>query len=1010
VLLVALVTALLGWLGQRWVTIDSDLTSTIPSGDPLIEGSRRLLQRHPVSDRIVLDLSVPGQVDRPRLLRAADALEQRLRQSGAFAQVGFGQAPEALAGLDQRTASALPLLFDRRTLHDSVAPRLTEAAIRESLQRSLGALSSLEGVGRTATLQSDPLGLRGLALGRLSALSPKKDARIDSGHLFSADGQHLLLSALPHRVTGDPQASRRLAGVVQESLAAVQSLDGPGAVPLHIVTAGSYRVAADNEQILRGDTLRSVWWVTAGIGLVLLLVFSRPALGLLSLLPAGAGIAAAQLLYGRFEPRLSALAIGFGAALVSNTVDQGLMFLTFADRHRDYTPRRIAQQLLSSGWLATITTAGAFLALRWSGYPLLAQLGTFAALGMLVSYFFVQLVMPLMFRRAPGPGRAPWLPMDRWMAALDGRAGRVAMGTALLVLLALTPFARPHFSADLLGMSTVSAETRAAEAEIRGIWGDLFTRAYLFVESPTLEQLQQRSDVLAGFLEEQREQGAISGGLSPSELLPGSALAAEHLRAWQEFWTAERQEAVRAALTRQAEELGFTADAFAPFLAQLTSPRLEGLPLDELTVTLLGGAPAKDGRGWVLLTSVERLPGYDASRFAEAAAARGLIAFDGPEFRHRLERYLGSAFGRMMLIAAGFVILCVALASLDWVITLVMMAPVFFGLLATLGVLGLMGKPIGLPGIMLGIIVFGMGIDFSVHLVHVAQRFPNPNADAHVPVRLGVVLASSTTLVGMATLAFARHEALRGAGLSGLLAVGFTALFALALVPPVMAWLLPQGRRWPEGVQQPAQRRRLTLARYRHLDAHPRLFARFKLALDPMFERLDALVGDAEQLVDLGAGHGLQGAWLLSGSPRRFVRALEPDPDRASVARWVLGERGHLTEAALPTLPDAPPQDVVLLLDVAHYLDDETLGETLGGVFGLLRPGGRLLLRDTVPGRPGFAWERVVEATLMRLRRQRAHFRPRGELQARLEAVGFHVQLEATPGREETWFIATRPQ
>jgi len=225
-----------------------------------------------------------------------------------------------------------------------------------------------------------------------------------------------------------------------------------------------------------------------------------------------------------------------------------------------------------------------------------------------------------------------------------------------------------------------------------------------------------------------------------------------------------------------------------------------------------------------------------------------------------------------------------------------------------------------------------------------------------------------------------------------------------------MAWLLPQGRRWPEGVQQPAQRRRLTLARYRHLDAHPRLFARFKLALDPMFERLDALVGDAEQLVDLGAGHGLQGAWLLSGSPRRFVRALEPDPDRASVARWVLGERGHLTEAALPTLPDAPPQDVVLLLDVAHYLDDETLGETLGGVFGLLRPGGRLLLRDTVPGRPGFAWERVVEATLMRLRRQRAHFRPRGELQARLEAVGFHVQLEATPGREETWFIATRPQ
>lgn len=176
-----------------------------------------------------------------------------------------------------------------------------------------------------------------------------------------------------------------------------------------------------------------------------------------------------------------------------------------------------------------------------------------------------------------------------------------------------------------------------------------------------------------------------------------------------------------------------------------------------------------------------------------------------------------------------------------------------------------------------------------------------------------------------------------------------------------------------------------------------------------MFPRLAELVGPARRVLDIGCGFATPAAWLLAARPEMRFHCLEPDPRRAAVAAWVLGSAGVVQVGAAPRLPASPwPPEAVLFLDVAHYLDDQGLLDTLQAVRARLAPGGRLVLRATVPGGSRQRWQRWLERSRLFMRRQPSHYRPAGELRRLIAHSGFSLLLEepTAPGREETWFVA----
>ncbi len=1000
--------------GLARLKVDTDISRALPGEDPVLEAAARVVARHPALDQVVIDLHLAGAdpQGRPppapeRLARAARLVEERLAASGLFTRVGLGQAAGAFPALLDLVSLHLPDLFTPGELEAQVAPRLAPAAVREALARTLEELGELAGVGQAGLAARDPLRLRELVLARLAAARPAEGARLHLGALLDAEGRHALVLAEPEGRGADTDLGRRIAARLEALPAELAAALGPGpAVELDAV--GSFRAAVDNEDIVRRDTERGVSLATLGIALLLLLCFPRPLLGLLGLLPSVAGASLALLAYSLLRPSISALALGFGGALISITVDCSVAFLLHLDRHHETSGRAVARELWAPSLSAMLTTVGAFLALGLSGFEMLAQMGLFASLGALFSFLFVHLVFPLLFPRLGPARRGSLLPVERWLTRATTGRGFWAFGLLLLAGAGLLAGGLPRVDADLAAMNTVRPATLAAEGRVRAAWGDLGASAHLLVEAPDLEGLRARADALGALLEAERAAGRVRGGLTPGEVLPGAARARAQREAWRAFFSPARREALRQALGEAGAELGFAEDAFAPFLEALEAPPAAPPGLSAEVAPLLG--VWRTGEGWAWAGALQPGPGYAAGPFVDAALARGAAVFDAGLFTRRLSERIGEAYLRMLWMMGAAIALLVFLVLADWLLWLVALLPTVFTFAATLGALRLLGRPLDIPGLLLLAVVLGVGVDFAVFYLKGAQRVRDERHPSLGPIRVMVLLAGGSTLLGMLSMVPSEHAVPRSAGITTALGIAGALLGTLVLLPPLLGRLFAAVPFPGEALVAGCRRHRaLVRARYRRLAPYPRLFARFKLALDPLFRRLDELVGPAGRVLDVGAGLGVPAAFLLACRPGLRLTGLEPDPERAHVAGLVVGERGQVLCAAAPDLSAAEgPYDAALLLDVVHHLSDEELERTLAGLRARLAPGGRLVLRADVPGRGRLAWERLLEALRLGLAGRRSRFRRAEELRAALGRAGLRVILEApsAPGREETWFVA----
>jgi predicted exporter/SAM-dependent methyltransferase len=997
---------LAAWAGQRRLRIDTDITNAVPAGNPAFESARQVLARHTSLDRVVVDVAMrDGRANVSALVAAGDALVAELERSGQFASVGTSAAAAGFTSLFAELPSRLPLLFSARELAQQVLPRLAPEAIAARLHGLATDAAELAGIGTAGRVAQDPLGLSDLVLARLGDLVPTPSARLAQGHIVSADGKHLLVTATPREGGRDTQAGHAIAALMREAAQRFASAKaGQPGYGVVLTPVGGYRAAIDNESLVRSDATRAIWVSTLGIALLLLVCFPRPWLGVFALYPALAGGCFALLAYTFVESDISALALGFGGALISITVDQGAVYLLFVDRRTKTAGRRAAHEVFAIGSLSTLVNIGAFLALRLTGFRVLGQMGLFAALGIAFSYLFVHLVFPHIFPSVPAARRGPWLPVDRFLGRISAGRGRRALLVAAALLLLGLAFARPRFVVDLNAMNTVRAETAAAESRVRAVWGDLFHRLYVLIDATDEADFARKSDAWLGLLERLQASQVLGRGFSPSLVAPGPERAAANAQAWARFWSNERVAAVTRALRDGAETAGFAADAFDPFLSRLVVPPAAAPPPTGAERALLGIAPGRDGEGLVWLGSVRPGPRYQPDTFAAEARQAGLFVFDGSNFSTTLAAFLARSFRLMLLVVAGFVAISVLLFFLDLRMAAIALAPLAFSFVLTLATLHVAGRPIDIVGLILSVLIFGMGVDYSFSFVRVYQRCLDEQHPSHGPVRTSIFLAASATMVGMITLVFAQHSVTRSAGIMASLAIGYCALGAFVLLPPLLRWRLaprplwPPDRRWPE---------RWVRERFAPLAAYPRLFARCKLRLDPMFARLYELAPASGTVLDIGCGFGVSAAWLLAGSAHIRVVGVEPDEDRAAVARFVLGERGDVHVGAAPEALPEVAASAVLCLDVIHYLDDAALACTLRHARRCLPPGGKLVLRATVPGEGRTPFYRWVETRRLALRRHRPCYRPQQTIAQALTTAGFSVTLvePTAPGREETWFV-----
>jgi SAM-dependent methyltransferase len=193
-------------------------------------------------------------------------------------------------------------------------------------------------------------------------------------------------------------------------------------------------------------------------------------------------------------------------------------------------------------------------------------------------------------------------------------------------------------------------------------------------------------------------------------------------------------------------------------------------------------------------------------------------------------------------------------------------------------------------------------------------------------------------------------------------------------------------------------------------------FARGKLSRDPvftaMFER--GWIPNGARLLDLGCGQGLLAAWLMAAGriweqgawpamwpapPKSVhVRGIELMPADVRRAKAALGataefECADIREAGFGNA------DVVVILDVLHYMDYGAQDSILARVRAALEPHGVLLLRvGNAAAGLRFRISRWVDHVVTVARGHRPgplYCRSVDEWRAVLEGLGFNVEAHA---------------
>ena len=215
--------------------------------------------------------------------------------------------------------------------------------------------------------------------------------------------------------------------------------------------------------------------------------------------------------------------------------------------------------------------------------------------------------------------------------------------------------------------------------------------------------------------------------------------------------------------------------------------------------------------------------------------------------------------------------------------------------------------------------------------------------------------------------------------------------------------------------------------RYRQAGRAAYYFARGKLSGDPVFAALlrDGRVNDASRVVDVGCGLGILAAWLASAevcesrSTSEWPQSWPPPPKNWTLRGFDLRTRAIAAgQRALSDLGDRvslsvgdardialPACDVMVMLDVLHYMDHDAQQALLRSAHQMLAPGGTVLLRvGDITSNWRSRYTLMVDwwVTILRDKRwPRLHCRALAEWRSLLESIGYAVvaqpMSEGTP-------------
>ena len=543
------------------ITVRTDMVEFLPAGET--PAARLVMAEARAGTAAGLILVGLENAPPAELARISRAMAGQLRGTGLFTLAAGG--PDAFGADDVAGLFARRYLLSPATTADA----FSETALRAGME---GVLRQLRGSAAPVAAQfglADPVGAFPALL---RSWGGARQIRTVEGAWFAGDRDRAILLARTRAGGMDVPAQEVAAAAIQAAFDAAS----PG--PARLLVSGPAVFARDAARAIKADVERIAVLSTVLVAGLLWWRFRKPLVIAAIAFPVVAGVAAAALAVQAVFGTVHGVALGFGATMLGVCVDYPVLLI--GHRKSSEAVAATRARIRRAFALAVLTAVLGLGAMVFSGFPGLAQLGVFAAVGLLAAAGVTWFALPrlvVLANLAPVAAGDP-----AWLARVEGwRRWRLLGALPIAAACGWLLTAGVPWESDLANLSPVPAGSRALDAELRAALGAPDAGQLLLVQGPDAETVLQRQERLMPVLDRLQAAGVLGSTELAARLLPSAARQQERMGALPDAATlAARVDTAQAGLP-------FRPGAFAPFLEAVEQART-GAPVRQAD---LAGTP-----------------------------------------------------------------------------------------------------------------------------------------------------------------------------------------------------------------------------------------------------------------------------------------------------------------------------------------------------------------------------------------------------------------------------------
>ena len=667
-------------------------------------------------------------------------------------------------------------------------------------------------------VKADPLNLYSPSLQRLNALNPTQGYRLEDEYLFNDRGDMGFAFFSSPFSGSDTKGNARIVDIINKVIEQTEATSPD----VHISAVGAPTIAVTNAQQIKKDSLLSVSLALVLIFGILMFTMARKRnlfwLGISILF----GWVFALAVIALFKSSISIIVVGIGSVIVGIAVNYPLHYLDHIKQEPD--KREALKDVIQPLVIGNITTVAAFACLVFVKAEAMRDLGLFGALMLVGTILFVMVFLPL-FAVTPKKTKKFFVDDGRAPSETWRKIKLYAFWPLIIVTLILSYYSQDTaFDADL---HNINYMTQQQEKDLDLLNESLQKEGetdliYVVSEGQTLQEaLAKNETVMADCrsLLSDSFSATISG---PDGVLPSIEKQKESLALWTAFW--ERHPEIADEVKREAIQAGFTEDAFLPFTEGITKPYKplsedEMAPLQALcqTYTLQHDSVARvvnfvrvpiaaseavkerirqvilshcEEQGVALRHCEERSnPEISALRQAQGPRVSDGFAFSISDVGNNLVSALSDDFDYILYVCSivVFFFLCLSFGRLE--LSLLAFLPLTVGWAWILGIMHLGSIKFNIVNIILATFIFGQGDDYTIFITEGLLYEYTYGKRMLKNYRNSVILSGILMFIGIGTLIFAKHPAMRSLAEVAIIGMATVVFMACYLPPFVFNWL-----------------------------------------------------------------------------------------------------------------------------------------------------------------------------------------------------------------------------